>query len=88
VLQDLKFSRWWAWSWSPIGMWCCVIRWKCTNVSEDYIASTIRVYDNDPTDGGTRSFWNIRKLLLAYMTSHPRSQPSLIHVTVGIPRQR
>jgi hypothetical protein len=39
----MRFSEWWLWRVSSSGIWCRVVHWVATDVSEERIASIFRV---------------------------------------------
>jgi hypothetical protein len=67
------------------GMYCRVVKYMLSDVSEVYTASIIRAITHRPDDGGSINFWNFGQHLLDYTVVHPiRLQTSCIALERGV----
>jgi hypothetical protein len=66
------FSWWRVWSSESSGMYCRVLNWMSTDVSEVHAASIIRVMRHGPDEGGTTHVWNVGRHSIKNTAVHPR----------------
>jgi hypothetical protein len=61
-----------GWSSESSGMYCRVLNWMSTDVSEVRAASIIRAMTHCPDDGGSTNLWNVGRHSIKNTALHPR----------------